>query len=73
VLLPVIADQCLTDRLLRGLDTLVAQRCKGGWVALASQDGPDDAHAGRAGDVGHDVVQLQVHLHQRLLHVLEAA
>ena len=27
-------------------------------------------HAGHAGDVGDDMMQLQVHLHQRLLHVL---
>ena len=40
------------------------------WIALAGHDRPDDGHAGDAGDVGYHVMQLQVHLHQRLLHVL---
>ena len=33
-------------------------------------DGPDDAQASDSGDVRDDVVQLGVHLHERLLHEL---
>ena len=39
-------------------------------MALASHKGTDDAHTGRASNVGHDVMS-QVHLHQCLLHVLD--
>jgi len=39
-------------------------------VGLPGNDLPQDPHAGDAGDVRDDVVQLQIHLHQRLLHVL---
>jgi hypothetical protein len=39
------------------------------WRALARHDCPNDA--GYAGNVGHDMMQLQVHLHQRLLHMLD--
>ena len=45
-------------------------RCQNLWVALARRDRPDDGHAGNSGDVGHDMMKLQVHLRQRLLHVL---
>ena len=38
--------------------------------ALARDDRAEDAHPGRTRDVGHGMVQLQIHLHQRLLHVL---
>ena len=71
MLLPVVADQGLADRLVGGLAALVAQGRKHARVALAGHDGADDAHAGGAGDVRHDVVQLKVHLHERLLHVLD--
>jgi len=37
----------------------------------AGHDGADDPHPRHPGDVGHDVVQLHVHLHQRLLHMLD--
>ena len=40
-------------------------------VALAGKDGADDAQAGGAGDVGDDVVELNIHLCQRLLHMLD--
>ena len=37
----------------------------------ARDDGPDDPHPRDPGDVRDDVVQLHVHLHERLLHVLD--
>ena len=39
-------------------------------ITLARHDRPDDVHASHAGDIGYDMMQLEVHLHQRLLHVL---
>jgi len=38
---------------------------------VRGQDGPDDAQASAAGDVGDYVVQQQVHLLQGFLHVLD--
>src|SRR5947207_10635989 len=40
-------------------------------IALARYNRSDDPHASRAGDVRDNVVKLQVHLHQSLLHVLD--
>jgi hypothetical protein len=39
-------------------------------IALARHNAANDAHPCRTRDVGHDVVQLDIHLHQGLLHVL---
>ena len=50
---------------------LVAQRGQLRRVALAGQDGLDDRRAGHAGDVADDLGELDVHLLQRLLHVLD--
>ena len=40
-------------------------------VALACYQRAHDPHAGHAGDVGDDVMELEIHLHERLLHVLD--
>jgi hypothetical protein len=40
-------------------------------VALAVDDGAKDPHSRDAGDVADDVMQLDIHLHQGLLHVLD--
>ena len=71
VLLPVVADQRLTHRLNGRMAPPVTVRGQDVWVALARHDRADDGHAGHASDVGDDMMQLQVHLHQRLLHVLD--
>jgi hypothetical protein len=71
VLFPVVADQGLANRLDRGVAPAVPIRGQGVRVALARHECPDDAHPGRPGDVRDDVVDLQVHLGQRLLHVLD--
>lgn len=42
-----------------------------GGIAFAGDDGPNDAHSRHTGDVRDDVVQLHIHFHQRLLHVLD--
>ena len=41
-----------------------------GGVALASDNGANDRHAGAPGDVGEHAVELKVHLGQGLLHAL---
>jgi len=71
VLLAVIADQRLTDRLRGGVTAWVAMGGEHRWVALPGHDGADDGHAGRPCDVRHHVMELQVHLRQGLLHVLD--
>lgn len=40
-------------------------------IALAGKDRAYDTQAGRAGDVGDNVVQLKIHLRQGLLHMLD--
>ena len=40
-------------------------------VALAVEDGQDDRHAGQPGDAADDLGQLDVHLLEGLLHVLD--
>ena len=71
VLVAVAAGERLRDRLgsWRGTGSRAGGQRLG--VAFAGKDRADDAHAGRAGDVGDDVVELQIHLSQRLLHVLD--
>ena len=58
-----------SSRLRNGSDVAVGSQDVG--IALARHNGANDPHPGRAGDVGDDVMQLEVHLHQRLLHVLD--
>ena len=67
----VIAGQCLPDGLQRFLAPHVPILGQSGWIAHSVDDGADDLHPRHAGDVGDDVVQLDIHLHQRLLHVLD--
>ena len=71
MLFAIIADQRLADRLQRGIAPRVAIGGQHRRVTLPGYDRADDGHAGRTGDVGHHVMKLQVHLHQRLLHVLD--
>ncbi len=40
-------------------------------IALTGHNRTDDGHAGDAGDVCYHVVELQIHLRQRFLHVLD--
>ena len=73
VLLPVVANQRLTNRLHRRMTPPITMGGQNIRIALTRHDRPDDGHASYAGDIGHDMVQLKVHLHQRLLHVLICA
>ena len=67
----VAAGERLRDRLGTGVATVMAQARQRLRVALAGKDRADDAQAGRAGDVGDDVVELKIHLRQGLLHMLD--
>src|SRR5690606_33958860 len=71
VLLAVVADQGLGDGGGAGLDAVVAQRGQSARVSLAGEDRVDDGQPGDAGQVADDVMQVQVHLVEGLLHVLD--
>src|SRR3546814_5287367 len=49
----------------------VAHFRHGIWHTLPHHNGPDDPHAGYAGNIRDDVMKFYIHLHQRLLHVLD--
>ena len=40
-------------------------------VPLTGEDRLEDGHAGHAGDVADDLLELEVHLREGLLHVLD--
>lgn len=67
----VVATQRLTDCFGGGFAPHIAMLGEDISIALAGHDGPDDLHAGDTCDVLNDVMQLYVHLHQCLLHVLD--
>ena len=67
----IASGERLRDRLRTGVATVMAQARQHVGVALAGEDGADDAQAGGAGDVDDDVVELKIHLRQGLLHVLD--
>ena len=71
VLGAVIADQGLGDGLPGGLDAEIAQGGQPLRIALSGEKGADDAQAGDAGDVADHVVELEIHLDQGFLHVLD--
>src|SRR5712691_8205192 len=59
------------DRRLVRLTAPVAQLGQHAGVALSREHRPDDRQAGQPGDVAHHVGQLEIHLLERLLHVLD--
>ncbi len=63
-----VSDQRLDDDFFRGLDPSVPKFCQCYRIPLASQDRIHDAKAGKPRDVANNVVDLQIHLIQRLLH-----
>lgn len=67
----VIAHQGTLDGLNARFAAGIAQGCQLRRVALAGDNRPDDPHAGGPGNVGDHMVQLQVHVGERLLHVLD--
>ena len=71
MLCAVVPDQSGPDRLQGGMAADVPVRREDIRIALPCHQRADDPHAGHAGDVGDDMVKLEVHLHQSLLHVLD--
>jgi hypothetical protein len=67
----VVANECGSNRPDAGLAVAIPHGRQYARVALSAHDGADDLHAGRSGDVSDDVMQLQVHEGQGLLHVLD--
>ncbi len=67
---PPVAFQRFSDGLAVGLDVWIAQFGELGAVPLPSQDGVHNGQACQPGNVIDDMVDLQIHLRQRLVHVL---
>ena len=67
----VVTGERLLDRLSTGVAPIIAQARQHLGVTLAGEDCADDPQTRCAGDVGDDVVELKIHLCQRLLHVLD--
>ena len=70
VLTQPVAHQRLANRRLVGLDGRLAQFCQLIGIAFASQDRVNNRQPSDTSDIADDVVQLQIHLNHRLLHVL---
>ena len=45
--------------------------CQHVGIPLACNNGSNNPHAGYTRDIGDDMMELQVHLHQGLLHMLD--
>ena len=71
MLIAVIANQGCPDRLDRRMASHIAEPRQNVRIPFPCHDGANDPHAGRTSDIRDDMMQLQVHLHQRLLHVLD--
>ena len=65
------ALQRLDDVLFARTDAPVAQLRQGEWIAFPRQNGSNDLQSRLPDDAGDHVIELHVHLHQRLLHVLD--
>ena len=70
VLGAVVAGERFADGVRLSWQRTSRKSSKRSRVAFAGDDRANDAHAGEPGNVRDDVVQLDVHLHERLLHVL---
>ena len=67
----VVSDQRGADRLLARLAPDVSHAGKDFRIPLSFDDRSDDPHTRRSRHIGDDVMKLQVHERQRLLHVLD--
>jgi hypothetical protein len=68
---PIVADQCLRDCFFAGTNSPVPQLCQHMGIPFTLQNRIDDRQAGQAGNIADDVMNLQVHLVQCFLHVLD--
>ena len=73
VFVTVVAIEGFEDVFEGSLTARVAKLGEFGWITFSIDDGFDDAEAAEAIDVADDVVELDVHFIERLLHVLDFA
>lgn len=71
MLVAPVDGERLADHLSGGMAAAITHRGEHGGIGLTGDDRPDDPHACGTGDAGHDRLQLEVHLRERLLHVLD--
>ena len=71
VLRPIVPHQRFGNDCLAGLNPLVAQPGQFERIPFSFQDGIHDRQTSLACDIADHVVQLQVHLIQRLLHMID--
>ena len=71
VFLTPVPGQRGNDLRLRGMAAPITMGGQYGRISFTRNQGGDDPHPGFAGHVGHHVMELDVHLHQRLLHMLD--
>src|ERR1035441_8417362 len=70
MLRPPVTFQRFSDGFGVGLNVWIPQLGELRAVPLASQDGVHNSKASHSGNVTDDMMDLQVHLRQRLVHVL---
>lgn len=71
VLGAVLTGQRLDQVLARALETCFRMGGQLGGVGFALGDGPENRQATHAGDIAHGMVQVEVHLIERLLHAAD--
>jgi hypothetical protein len=70
VLWPIVTDEALANDFDGASAAMVAMFGENFGPTLSGEDGADDGHSGLSGDVGDDIAEDEVHLTQRLVHVL---
>ena len=70
---PIVADERVSERFGAGLTAAVAVLGQHRPVEVTRDNLSHDAHPPVARDIGHDMMALDVHLDQRLLHVLNVS
>lgn len=68
---PIVPGECRRDLRFGSLTASIAMCREMVWVSLPFHDVPQDPQAVGPRDVADDDVQLQVHLHERLLHAVD--
>lgn len=70
VLFTPVSGERGSDLRLRGMTSPITMGRQDRRISFTRNHGADDPQTGLAHDVGHHVMELNVHLHQRLLNVL---